>query len=148
MAMVCPECGGTDVAAGLSDTTQCLSCAALFDSKGGKVEVGPDQTTRDVAMARLAPRTQHVVGNLADLQRLGAEKAVDPKDDNFVLPAGVDPKRVPKHGVEAGAVVPGGLPGPGDPDDAAASGPPATNVGEGDPVEPVKASRSHTSRNK
>lgn len=146
MAMICPSCGSADSAAGLSDTTQCLQCGALYNSKGEAADRGIDQTTRDVALARLAPRTDHVVGNLADLQRLGAEKAVDPKDDNFVLPAGVDPARVPKHNEEAGAVVPGGLPGPADPDDADVAPPPSANVGEGDPVEATHASKASKRR--
>lgn len=90
MAVVkCPNCGSVDTAAAVGDVTHCLGCGKAFNGKGEMVS-GPDQNTRDVIMARLEEKQPHVVGNLADLQRLGAEKAPDPAEPAFVLPPGAE----------------------------------------------------------
>lgn len=90
MAYKCPVCGSTTVSHNIGDNLQCLTCGQLFNSKGDTVDRGPDATTRAVNEARMAPRTTNLAGNYADLQRLGGEKATDPKADAFALPAGVD----------------------------------------------------------
>jgi hypothetical protein len=96
MAARCPNCGSNTVSHNLGDNLQCLSCGQLFDSKGDTVERGPDATTRAVNEARMAPRTTNLAGNYADLQRLGGEKAPDPKEEAFKLPPGVDKADVAK----------------------------------------------------
>lgn len=94
MAYKCPNCGSSTVSHNLGDSIQCLTCGQLFDSKGDARDVGPDATTRAVMEARLAPRTTNLAGNYADLQRLGGEKAADPKEPAFKLPAGVTKESV------------------------------------------------------
>lgn len=101
MAMKCPNCGGADVSTGLRDNYQCVKCGALFDSTGATVANGPDESTRQAILDRLAPRTGGgIVGNLADLQRMGAERAPDPAEPEFVLPPGSE-DAVPASEVEA-----------------------------------------------
>lgn len=95
MAMKCPNCGQADTAALVADQNQCYLCGALFNAQGELVERGPDKTTREVMEARLRPRTDHPVGNYADLQRLGAQKVEDPNETAFPVPPGVDLSRVP-----------------------------------------------------
>lgn len=90
MAIVkCPNCGSVDTAAGVGDVHHCLGCGKAFDSKGELVS-GPDQETRDIIMGRLAEKESHVVGNLADLNRLGAVNAPDPKEPAFQMPPGAE----------------------------------------------------------
>lgn len=74
MAMKCPACSSPDTQTGLNNN-QCLRCGKLFDFEGNTVEAGAGDTTRQAILERLAPRQQVVVGNLADLQRAGAEAA-------------------------------------------------------------------------
>lgn len=114
MALKCPVCRSADTQVGMADNNQCLNCGALFDSQGNAVDVGMDASTRAAAEARLAPRSQHLSGNLADLQRLGAEKAPDPKAEAFVVPPGVDLDRVPKHGERSPAEIAAAVPPQGD----------------------------------
>lgn len=75
MAMKCPN-GHPDVAAALGDVSTCLTCGVSFDGEGNivrKEDGGP-----------------FVVGNLADLHRLGAENAPKESEPEFVLPAGAE----------------------------------------------------------
>lgn len=91
----CPD-GHVDTAAGVGDTYHCLTCGKAFNSEGEFVS-GPDQNTKDIIMARLADKQPHVVGNLADLNRLGAEKAPDPSEPEFVLPPGAEDAAPPSE---------------------------------------------------
>lgn len=93
MAVKCPVCGGADTAAAL-DNSHCLTCGAIFNA-GKKVEPGLGQSTRDALEARLAPRQHNVIGNYADVQRLGAQKAPDPSEPAFAMPAGADASKMP-----------------------------------------------------
>lgn len=105
MANICPNCGSADTQVGI-DNSGCLSCGRQFNTTGEVVANGPGATTRAVLEQRLAPRSGVVAGNLADLQRAGAEVAVndgtfedavktavvaapalDPEDDGFVTAA-------------------------------------------------------------
>lgn len=84
--MKCPNCGSMDTAASIGDNTNCLNCGKTFNSAGDLVQ-GPDQQTKDIAQARLEKDYEpNVVGNYADLQRLGGQNA--PKKNQ---PAFVDP---------------------------------------------------------
>lgn len=95
MAMKCPICRSADVQHSIGDRAQCLSCGGLLNARGESVDRGPDETTRAVMEARLRPRTDNVVGNLADLQRVGAASAPDDSVPEVQLPTGVDPARIP-----------------------------------------------------
>lgn len=99
MALKCPNCQSTEVQAGLADSTQCRECGKFFNSAGDLSEPGPDQSTRDAAMERLAPRQQVVVGNIADLQRLGAAAASGDKATTAVKDSVVTPENQPHENV-------------------------------------------------
>lgn len=88
VALKCPHCGSADIQHSIGDRAQCVNCGGLLNSKGEAVNRGPDETTRAVMEARLAPRRDGLVGNLADLQRLGSQEAPNPKNDAFNLPPG------------------------------------------------------------
>lgn len=75
MALSCPNCGSPETSTGLQNF-QCLTCGKLFDRAGNTVEGGLSESTRTALQARLAPRATVVVGNIADLQRIGADAAV------------------------------------------------------------------------
>lgn len=96
MALKCPYCGSADVQYTIGDRAQCLNCAGLLNAKGESVDRGPDETTRAVMEARLAPRKDGLVGNLADLQRLGGQEAPNPKNDAFQMPAGTSTDQIIK----------------------------------------------------
>lgn len=85
MAVKCPTCHSADTQAGLQNN-QCLRCRTLFDFDGVAVEAGMDASTREALQARMAPRQQVVIGNLADLQRWGAEVAVSGGGNGVALP--------------------------------------------------------------
>lgn len=74
MASKCPNCGSTEMQEH-AWTRQCLTCGRLSDHDGNMVDVGAGASTREAIEARLRPRETVVVGNLADLQRMGAELA-------------------------------------------------------------------------
>lgn len=96
--MVCPVCKSGDVQT-LVHQNQCLSCGSILDASGKLSQAGDDQSTIDAITSRLGPREHNVVGNLADLQRLGAEVVSPGKtkvDDAFETPRGADPDRMPK----------------------------------------------------
>lgn len=99
MAVKCPACGSADTAAAI-DNSHCLNCGAIINAEGKQVEPGLGQSTRDAIEAQLKPREHNVVGNLADVQRLGAIKAPDPSEPAFQMPAGADPDKVPTDGVD------------------------------------------------
>lgn len=100
MAMKCPVCSSADTAAGI-DNYMCHNCGALFDGNGEKVDKGLGQSTRDELLRRLEPKQDNVVGNLADLHRLGAMNAADPSEPAFALPPGVDGEDVAPLDAEA-----------------------------------------------
>lgn len=80
MAYQCAACNSTNVQQH-AWTYQCLDCGKLSDHEGNVVEVGASASTREAIEARLAPRRTVVVGNLADLQRMGAELAQTDKGE-------------------------------------------------------------------
>ena len=90
MALKCPTCGSTSTQVNL-DRYQCIDCGAEAHFDGTVAESGPNADTRKVLERSLAPRETNIVGNLADLQRLGGQQA--PKSggiaDAFPLPPGV-----------------------------------------------------------
>jgi hypothetical protein len=91
MANICPNCKSGDTQVGI-DNTGCLNCGTQFNTQGEAVAAGPGATTRAVLEQRLAPRSTTLVGNLADLQRAGAEVAVNGGsfEDGVAPPPGVD----------------------------------------------------------
>lgn len=85
----CANCGSRNTQTGI-DTFQCLDCGALTNYEGEQVDKGLGATTRDELNARANKTYEpNLVGNIADLQRLGAAKAPDPKAEEFKLPPGV-----------------------------------------------------------
>jgi len=70
MALKCPSCNSLSTQI-LVDKYQCNDCAALATFDGKVAEAGPDATTRALYESRLAPRQTNIVGNFADLQRMG-----------------------------------------------------------------------------
>jgi hypothetical protein len=102
MAYRCANCNSTNVQQH-AWTYQCLDCGRLSDHSGNIVENGMGDSTRAAIQQRLEPRRTVVVGNLADLQRMGADLAqtdkgplasavvtaesVDVSEDNIVTPA-------------------------------------------------------------
>jgi hypothetical protein len=80
MAVACPNCGKTDVQAGFGEQT-CLSCRTTFDFQGNIVD---------------PTGTINLVGNLADLQRMGQRQvagiSAGSVSDAFMIPPNVDPK--------------------------------------------------------
>lgn len=90
MALKCPTCGSTSTQVNL-DRYQCIDCGAEAHFDGTVAVAGPNADTRAVLEKALAPRETNVVGNIADLQRLGGQQA--PKSggiaDAFALPPGV-----------------------------------------------------------
>lgn len=101
MAVHCPNCGSVETQAQLANT-QCVTCGKSFDGEGNIVEPGIDESRRAFIEAQLAPREHNVVGNLADVQRLGAEKAPDPAEPAFVMPAGAEADKMPTPDVATG----------------------------------------------
>lgn len=90
MATKCPNCQSADTQASLADLNDCVSCGATFNSKGDIVGGGPDADTRAAILARLEPKEPSIVGNLADLQRLGAENAPKEGEPAFTMPPGTE----------------------------------------------------------
>jgi DNA-directed RNA polymerase subunit RPC12/RpoP len=78
MAYRCANCGSANVQQH-AWTYQCLDCGKLSDFEGNVVENGAGASTRDAIERRLQPRRSVVVGNFADLQRMGAELAATEK---------------------------------------------------------------------
>jgi hypothetical protein len=74
MAYKCANCNSSNVQQ-FAWTYQCLDCGMLSDHDGNVVEAGMGASTREALLKRLEPRRTVVVGNLADLQRMGAELA-------------------------------------------------------------------------
>lgn len=113
MALACPSCGSTDTVSAVQDN-QCLGCGKRFDNAGNATEGGLDATTRAAIERRLEPRTTNVVGNLADLQRLGADQA--PRSggvaDAFELPPGVTAAQAKEGNKVAAALVEAEAAGP------------------------------------
>lgn len=98
MATKCPACNSTDTQA-LVNNNQCLNCGRLFDFDGNLTATGMDDATRDAIVSRTEPRTTNVVGNLADLQRLGAQKVSDSKESAFQPPPGVNADALDEGGI-------------------------------------------------
>lgn len=103
MATNCPTCGSADTQASLADLNDCVSCGATFNSSGEAVGGGPDADTRAAILARLEPKVPSIVGNYADLQRLGAENAPKKGEPAFTMPPGT---RVDSSGEPANAPEP------------------------------------------
>ncbi len=77
MAQACAHCGSINTNA-LADRYQCIDCGELSSYDGGKAEHGPSQEIKDAAQAKLdRGREVALVGNLADLQKLGPTLAED-----------------------------------------------------------------------
>jgi hypothetical protein len=103
--MSCPVCGGSDIQA-LVHQNQCINCGTLLDQEGKEAEGGPDQSTLDAITSRLGRREHNIVGNLADLQRLGAEVVSPGKTDidgAFPVPPGANPDKMPKAEADTSA---------------------------------------------
>lgn len=78
-----------DVVHLLGDVKQDSNTGAMTDSQGNEVTPGPDRATIEDTLRRLTPRAPGMVGNLADLQRLGAQAVAEGKtniDEAFVDP--------------------------------------------------------------
>lgn len=75
MALKCPSCRSLSTQA-LVHHYQCNDCGALATFDGKPADAGPDADTRAVYEKNLAPRETNIVGNFADLQRLGGGDAV------------------------------------------------------------------------
>lgn len=94
MALKCPSCGSLSTQA-LVHNYQCNDCGALATFDGKPAEPGMDDATRAVHERALAPRQTNIVGNFADLQRLGGAQATESGTvgDAVKLPAGVTPEQ-------------------------------------------------------
>lgn len=91
MADRCVKCGSGDTNAGFN-TYKCLTCGATSNYDGTEGKSGRDQSTRDALAARDGDYTvPSVVGNYADLQRLGGQLAPESGGvaDAFAIPPGV-----------------------------------------------------------
>ncbi len=84
MAVKCPRCRSTETQT-LIHNNQCLTCGGLFNFDGSEAEPGFSESTRAAVEASLRPRATVVVGNYADLQRMGAQAATDDKREDFKL---------------------------------------------------------------
>lgn len=74
MAVKCPVCNSTLVQQTITGG-QCLSGGHLFDNEGKEAQPGAGASTRAAVEATLRPRQTVMVGNLADLQLMGARDA-------------------------------------------------------------------------
>lgn len=90
MATQCANCGSHNTQAQIN-TIGCLDCGKQTDYDGNPAAAGMDDATRTELLSRLGPRTTHVVGNLADLQRGGAAvvKGEGTMSDGVETPPGV-----------------------------------------------------------
>lgn len=74
MSIKCANCGSRDTVDRL-DNVQCQNCGTLTGYDGEAKEFGASQEVRDVIDRHNQPGVPTVVGNLADLQRAGADVA-------------------------------------------------------------------------
>jgi hypothetical protein len=60
--------------------------ALLADLRAALIDEGQDPALVDVRLKAIQPRETNVVGNLADLQRVGATNAPMESEPDFVMP--------------------------------------------------------------
>lgn len=63
---------------------------AIADLREALIDSGMDPVTADAKLHALQPQGTGVVGNLADLQRVGAVKAPDESEPEYVMPPGTE----------------------------------------------------------
>lgn len=81
----CAHCGSLDTQ-WLAQTIQCNNCGRQTTASGEKSDGGRDPVLQGIIERQLqGPRTV-VAGNLADLQRMGAENAPKKGEKAFVMP--------------------------------------------------------------
>lgn len=76
-------------------------------NSGISTHIGLDEVGRQAALRRLAPRQAPVVGNFADLQRMGADALTDEQGDEFQLAPGQDADAITHpatHDAESGLI--------------------------------------------